>query len=226
LGPVVDDLRASGEVRLPSEAELCRRLEVDRPVLHRLLLSLSREGHIYQIRGKGWFLQPDKLEIPVARHNSYTANMVQAHRTPHSEVLGLDQVQAGVGDFWPRPEAWLWVLDFRRYDGNLAFSLARVHLPVDQTPGLNRRLGKDVSLYKVLTEAYGILPARQRSWCEAVPADTIVSDALAVPLGAPLLKVTHQATWNGVPFEHTVNYLRADAVRVRIDLASVAEEPR
>jgi len=226
LASLVDDHRARGEPKLPTESELCRRLEVDRYQLHRLLQTLSRDGVVYQVRAKGWFLQPDKLEIPVARHNSYTANMVSQNRVPRSEVLGIDQVQAGEGDFWPDPAAWLWVLDFRRYNGPLAFSLARVQLPVESTPGLNRLLGADTSLYGVLRSHWGIAPDRQRTWCEAVAADTIVADALAVPVGCPLLRVTHEALWDGRPFEQTVNYLRADACRVRFDLVDATEEPR
>lgn len=226
LGPLVDELRSRGESKLPSEAELCRQLEIDRYQLHRLLQTLSRDGILYQVRSKGWFLQTDKIDIPVARHNSYTANMLRQNKVPRSEVLGLDQVQAGEGDFWADPMAWLWVLDFRRYNGPVAFSLARVQIPVALTPGLGRRVGKDLSLYKILGDSYGIRPERQRTWCEAVAADTIVADALGVPVGAPLLKITHQAHWAGLPFEHTVNYLRADSCRVRIDLAAVSEEPR
>jgi GntR family transcriptional regulator len=226
LGTLVDECRLQGEPKLPTESELCRRLSVDRYHLHRLLQTLSRDGLVYQVRGKGWYLQAEKLEIPVARHNSYTANMKQQNRVPRSEILGVDQVCAGEGEFWSLKDPWLWVIDFRRYVGPLAFSLARVSLPVDLTPGLNRHLGPDVSLYTVLQAQYGILPDRRRTWCEAVAADTIVADALAVPLGCPLLRVTHEALWQGQPFEQTVNYLRADAARVRFDLVNPTEEPR
>lgn len=217
LGLVLDEVRGRGETRLPSEAELCRRLEVDRPRLHRLLQTLSREGVLNQVRSKGWFFSAPKLEIPVARHNSYTANMVEQKKRPRSEVVGMDQEKVG--------DEWFWVLDFRRYDGELAFSLARVKLPVVLTPGLNLHLGRDISLYKTLETRYGIRPVRQHTWCEAVAADPVVAAALDVPLGSPLLKTTHEANWEGRPFEHTVNFLRADACRVRIDLATVEEEP-
>ena len=216
LGLILDEVRSRGETRLPSEAELCRRLEVDRPRLHRLLQTLSREGSLNQVRSKGWFFSSPKLEIPVARHNSYTANMVDQKKRPRSEVLGIDQEKVG-GD-------WFWVLDFRRYDGDLAFSLARVKLPVALTPGLNLHLGRDVSLYKTLETQYRIRPERQHTWCEAVAADPVVAEALSVPLDSPLLKTTHEAHWAGKPFERTVNFLRADACRVRVDLALVEEE--
>jgi len=215
LGLVLDEVRGRGETRLPPEAELCRRLEVDRPRLHRILLTLSREGVVSQVRSKGWFFPAVKLEIPVARHNSYTANMVDQNKQPRSEVLGIDQVQTG--------GQWFWVLDFRRFDGPLAFSLSRVRLPLAPTPGLNLHLGPDVSLYLTLEKQYGIRPERRHTWCEAVAADPVVSEALEVAVGSPLLKTTHEAWWAGVPFEHTVNYLRADACRVRVDLA--VEEP-
>lgn len=215
LALVLEALRHQGETRLPSEAELCRRLEVDRARLHRLLQTLSREGVLKQVRSRGWFCPSPKLEIPVARHNSYTANMVEQKKRPRSEVLGIDQVQEG---------EWWWVLDFRRYDGDLAFSLARVKVPVALTPGLNLFLGRDVSLYHTLESQYGIRPERRHTWCEAVAADLVVAEALDVPLGAPLLKTTHEAHWAGRPFEHTVNFLRADACRIRVDLALVEEE--
>lgn len=227
LGLVIDEVRALGETKLPPEAELCRRLEVDRSRLHRLLQVLSREGLVHQIRSKGWFFPAPKLEIPVARHNSYSANMVDQNKSPRSEVLGIDQTP---GDdppppgFFPPDGPRIWVLDFRRYDGDLAFSLARTRLPVDLTPGLNLHLGRNLSLYQALEREYGIRPQRRHTWCEAVAADPVVADALGVPVGSPLLKTTHRAVWKDRPFEHTVNFLRGDACRVRIDLAAVEVE--
>lgn len=168
------------------------------------------------MRSKGWFFPAPKFDIPVARHNSYTANMVEQKKQPRSEVLGIDQVQT--------EGRWFWVLDFRRYDGDLAFSLARVRLPQDLTPGLNLHLGRDVSLYQTLEREYGIRPERRHTWCEAVAADPVVAAALEVAVGSPLLKTTHEAWWAGASFENTVNFLRADACRVRVDLAVVEEE--
>ncbi len=216
LGLVLDEVRDRGESRLPSEAELCRRLEVDRPSLHRLLQALSREGVVHQVRSRGWFFPGPKFEIPVARYNSYTANMLEQKRRPRSEVLGIDQVQ--------QDDRWFWRLDFRRFDGELALSLARIRLPLDLTPGLNRHLGPDVSLYQTLEREYGIRPERRRTWCEAVAADPAVAQTLEVPVGFPILKTTHEADWQGQPFEHTVNFLRSDSCRVRVDLAVVEEE--
>ena len=227
LDLVLDEVRARGEVKLPAEAELCRRLEVDRPRLHRLLLGLSREGVVHQVRSKGWYFPAPKLDIPVARHNSYTANMVQQQKSPRSEVLGIDQTPADdppPQGFFPVGGPRLWVLDFRRYDGDLAFSLARVRLPVELTPGLNLHLGRNRSLYQALEREFGVRPERTHTWCEAVAADPLVAEALAVPAGTPLLKTTHQAVWKGRPFEHSVNFLRADACRVRVDLSGVEVE--
>lgn len=225
LNLVLDEVRGRGESKLPSESELCRRLEVERPLLHRLLLSLGREGVLTPVRHKGWFLPREKLEIPVARHNSYTANMVEQRRKPRSEVVEVDLRVDSCGGFFA-PGTRVWTLVFRRYDGALAFSLARVHLPFEATPALNLHLGRDVSLYQTLEREYGIRPQRLCTWCEAVAADPVVAEALGVPVGSPLLKATHQACWEGQPFEHTVNLLRADASRLRIDLAQVEEEAR
>jgi len=216
LGLLLETLKGQGEVRLPPETELCRRLEVDRARLRSLLQTLSREGVLNHVRSKGWYFSTPKLEIPVARHNSYTANMRDQHQRPRSEVLGIDQEGADQGR--------LWVLDFRRYNGDLAVSLARVKVPVRLTPGLNLHLGRNVSLYQTLEAQYGIRPERRHTWCEAVAADPVVAEALEVPLGSPLLKTTHQADWAGEPFEQTTNFLRADACRIRVDLAVVEEE--
>lgn len=229
LSLVLEQVREGGSERLPSEAELCRRLEVGRPALHRVLLGLEREGSLHQVRRKGWYFPAPKLEIPVGPHNSYTANMLRQNRRPHSELLGIDQGPADDPEpagFFPRGSGRLWFLDFRRYDGDLPLSLARVRLPVDLTPGLNRHLGADVSLYLVLERDYGIRPVRRSTWCEALAADPETAAALQVTPASPLLKTTHQALWQGRPFEHTVNLLRGDASRVRVDLVEPADPSR
>ncbi len=101
-----------------------------------------------------------------------------------------------------------------------------MRLPVDLTPGLNLHVGRNLSLYQALEREYGIRPERRHTWCEAVAADPAVADALGVTVGAPLLKTIHQAVWKEQPFEHTVNFLRADMCRVRVDLATFEEENR
>ena len=227
LGRVVsllDESRTPGRSKLPSESEISRRLDLDRAQVHRLLQVLAREGTVYAVKGHGWYFQQPKLEIPVARHNSYTANMIKLSKVPRSELIGVDQVRAGESDWWTDPQDWLWELDFRRYDGNLAFSLARIQVPVRVAPGLQRLLSINPSLYGALKEQFGIVPNRRRTWCESVAADDNVGESLGVPVGTPLLRVTHHAEWDGEPIEKTVNYLRGDACRVRFDLADGQEE--
>ncbi|MFF3500142.1 FadR/GntR family transcriptional regulator [Streptomyces sp. NPDC003247] len=73
--------------RLPSEAELCRTLEVSRPVLREALRALQTMGLTVSRTGKGTFVIADTVEDPT--FGDYTAgDLMEARRHVEVPVAG------------------------------------------------------------------------------------------------------------------------------------------
>jgi len=224
LEDLVVALKNKGEQRLPSEACLARQFGVDRFRLRRILSMLGRDGRIYAIRNRGWFIQEDKLDFMVRRHTSYSASMKEARTAPHQLVRSIDMINAHghLADFFAVGDQalLLWVIDYVRFRDNLPLSLSRVHLRCDLTPRLNLFLQDDASLYQALLAHYKLVPERRRTYCEAVAADDETASVLCVAQGAPLLKTTGLVYHGQTPLEYTVTLIRPELCRIRFDMPS------
>jgi GntR family transcriptional regulator len=97
-------------------------------------------------------------------------------------------------------------------------------MPAQELPGLlEQPLGG--SLMDILTDQYGIAPARAVERIELVLASREEAGMLGVKAGAPLLSVERTA-WarTGSPFEYSVDLFRGDRTRIITHTTGSARE--
>ncbi|MGH3487455.1 MAG: GntR family transcriptional regulator [Actinopolymorphaceae bacterium] len=211
--------------RLPSERDLCTRLNVSRVTLRRALTQLADDGLLAPSHGRGWYVAVEPVGEPANVLLSFSA-MARAQRlTPSSKVLAqqirpadLDEAQQlGVA---PGAE----VLDLRRLRmlDDLPVALDRSRVPVATAPGLAAHDFSRGSLYAALTEA-GVTPQRADYSVEAVPADAEQARLLDLEPGQPLLS-TRQVTFaaDGRVIELGGIIYRGDRYRFRATLLAPA----
>ncbi len=183
--------------RLPSERELCTRLNVSRVTLRRALTGLADDGLLAASHGRGWYVAAERVGEPANVLMSFSA-MAQSQRlTPSSKVLSqvirpahLDEAQElGVA---PGAE----ILDLRRLRmlDNLPVALDRSRVPLAVAPDITGFDFAHGSLYAALTAA-GAAPQRADYNVEALPADDEQAALLDLEPGQPLL-VTSQLTYS------------------------------
>lgn len=219
-GQIGDGTFAPGG-RLPVEAELAARFGVNRLTVRQALAELARAGAIRTVHGRGSYVaeRPYRFRVGAAEP-SIVALMrlgamdveqhLVAHRIvtpsdlpeppslPDEELLRLDTVVRVEGEAWSRDTTWL---SAARFSG----------VPAVWTP--------QTSLTGLLLGAYGI--TLRRSWRRhsAEPATAQDAEALAVPLGTPLLVLTGANTdSDGAPLSQVHRRTRGDRIEYVVDL--------
>lgn len=81
--------------RLPTEAALASRFEVNRHTLRRAMGALQAEGLVRVEQGRGTYVQEAVIDYPVGRRTRFSEIVIGADREPHSERLRAVTVPAG-----------------------------------------------------------------------------------------------------------------------------------
>lgn len=215
---------ATGELRsgepVPSEHQLCSAYGVSRGTVRQALAALRAEGAIGGGRGKPPVVRTPILTQDFAELVSFSAWAAALGRTPGQRTLELAR----------RPASARAVDALRLADGEPVVELLRVRL-LDSEPVMVERtcfverLGRLLfdfdldggSIYAHL-RSHGADLARARQTLDAVAATEQDAELLAVPPGAPLLRVRRSTTdADGEPLEWSDDRYRGDAMSFTLE---------
>jgi len=173
-----------------SERELAKIHSVSLMTARHALAGLEREGIVERRRGAGTFVAPPKIHFN--KLMSYTEHMASRGLAPRSRVLAAKmvehQVEVAARLGLPATSSLVKV-DRLRLTGEEPFALESCYLPGPEFAGLvTAPLGKS-SLFATLQHDYGVELAYADEEVDATPADAHNAELLAVPRGAPLLRI-------------------------------------
>jgi GntR family transcriptional regulator len=173
-----------------SERELAKIHSVSLMTARHALAGLEREGIVERRRGAGTFVAPPKIHFN--KLMSYTEHMASRGLAPRSRVLSAKmvehQVEVAARLGLPATSSLVKV-DRLRLTGEEPFALETVYLPGEEFRGLaTAPLGKN-SLFATLQHDYGVELAYADEEVDATPADAHNAELLALPRGAPLLRI-------------------------------------
>ena len=221
---------AAGEA-LPSESELCERLEVSRPTLRAAVDELIDEGILVRRQGRGTFTSPRKIAQPLAP----SAGVGNSFRVPLSEgvwesrTLEFERRSAGARlgralQVSPS-EPIVRVRRLRIVDG-APLVVERLHVPDHFVPGITAADFESGSFYQLLHTRYGITMSRAAQSIEATVTDDQESAVLEVPPYSPalLFDVTTRDTLDRI-IEYTRAIYRGDRYRIDSDLVFATTSP-
>jgi len=173
-----------------SERELAKIHSVSLMTARHALAGLEREGIVERRRGSGTFVAPPKIHFN--KLMSYTEHMSSRGLAPRTRVLSskIIEHQLEIAARLGLPAAsHLVKIDRLRLTGDDAFALETCYLPAPEFAGLTSApLGK-ASLFGTLQHDYGVELAYADEEVDATPADAHNAELLAVPRGAPLLRI-------------------------------------
>jgi GntR family transcriptional regulator len=190
--------------RLPPERELAAEHGVSRMTVRQALQTLESRGLLRRSIGRsgGSFVAQPKLERDLGTFSGL------------SEQLRRQGVEAGARVVSAREvDSELEIVRVRLADGE-PFALERSRFPADRFAGL---LDLDLtgSLYDLLAEHFDAAPVRAVERIEPVLADAGEAEALALPVGAPLMLVDRTAyDDDGLVVETARDVFRGDRTRI------------
>lgn len=201
---------------LPTERALSERFSTSRATVRQALQELAAEGRVVRIQGKGTFVLPPKVTVPL-QLTSHTEAMRRRDMAPASRVLEVVEVDAsedvarhlglGVGEPVVR------ISRLRLGDGD-PMAIENVHLVAASVPHVAERMHDWTSLYELLREGYGIVPVRATQTIESAVASPAEARLLATDTGAPLMMLTRTSfDADDTAVEYTTSLYRGDRYR-------------
>ena len=215
---------SSGELAvgdlLPSEAELCRAMNISRNTVRQAIGELEEEGLVVRKRGKGTFVADPNARAKCVRY-SFTTEISSMGKIPSSTMVDF-------GIEVPPPEV---SRKMQLQEGTKVYCFTRVrnvdgepliletsYYPQYIYPNLTRELVQTHSIYSLLYHV-GITPAAAEDTYEAVVLDEVRANLLGVPQGS--CAFYHQRrtrTEDGRIYEYTCSYIRADRVTLDVHM--------
>lgn len=208
---------------IPTERELAKALSTSRTTVRQALVDMVAEGRLVRRQGAGTFIAEPKTSWPL-HLASFTEQAVANRYVASTTLLSASSVRA-TGEVASR-------LGLR--DGRAAFRIERLRLADGQPiaveasylsavrfPHLTRLIRKNDSLYALLREHFGVVPARAEEFISTSPAPPREARLLSVETGAPMLvRGRHSLDGDDAPIEWVTSWCRGDRVTLVADLVA------
>jgi GntR family transcriptional regulator len=175
--------------QLPTERELSDEFGVSRVTVRRAIASLTADGLVYAIQGRGTFVASSRLAEPPNMLLSFHELVASAHVTVGAQPLRVDTRAATLDEadvFGIAPGAPLFELVRLRTLDELPVAIDSTTLPLAVDPDLPGLDWSQESLYARLA-AVGHAPVAADYAVEARGADARVAQLLGTSPGSPVL---------------------------------------
>ncbi len=207
--------------KIPSENELSKDYELSRMTVRAVLTRLVEHGLLYRVPGKGTFVAEKKNIITplpfMGIREQLEGQGVQINTTVlRNERVQLTERVANILNVPVGSEVHL--VERLRYIGDETLSAHRSYLKLDGTMLIENpeRLVND-QLCVILEDSYQIRPTLIKETLESVYATTKLSKKLNVDDTYPLLHLKDYKYVNGVIFEYSEVYIKADKIKLSFE---------
>jgi len=212
---------------LPSEEVISDRLGVSRMTARQALKSLCNLGVAYSQRGKGTFVSGIKLEKNVRQVQSFSEEMEARGARPHSKLISFDVVPAGeeaAEALHLAPEEKLIRLRRVRVADSVPMGVESTCLPLQLCPDLHKKFDPRTSLYRALSQVYGIHITQADEVIEAGLASSEEARLLRIRKGSPVFLFTRTSyVESGRPVEHVKSTFRGDRYKITNRLGQLSK---
>lgn len=200
---------------IPTERELAERFATSRTTVRQAIAELVVDGRLERRQGRGTFVAQPKL-MQVRPLTSFSQDLQSEGWRPGSviiEVSGREATGEVPEKLGVAPGAPVHRVErLRTVDGRpIAHETAHIPGPL---PDLEAELVSRGSLYRTMSDAYGMEIATVEDVIETVLADPVEANLLDVDTGLPILLI-HRTAWDagGRVLEWTRSAFRGDRFR-------------
>ncbi|WP_054948609.1 GntR family transcriptional regulator [Numidum massiliense] len=208
---------------LPSERELSAQFHISRVTVRQALSGLVSEGILTREHGKGTFVAERKI-VQGQRLLSFSEDMRTRGMAPgatvidvcvHYEVpLEIRTILCGEEEGGP-----ILSVERLRLADRQPMCIEKSHLPLNRFPGLETVDLTNKSLYRTLTETYGIRLAKAKQTVEVALPSEREAALLEIGCDVPVFCFKH-ITYDhqGQPFEYALSVYRGDRYQLHTDV--------
>lgn len=222
---ILDRLQ-SGELRpgdkLPSERDLCTETGINRNTVRHALMLLQREGEIYRLDRRGWYVNSIRLVYDPAHHVNFARLAAEQKRTARwttkeAGVIKIDQNKAESSDF----EGFTVGTEVNVME-NIFFldgqkvAYTKNYLHSERLKGIIPKT-RDRAMTQVIEKEYGIKLIQRDLIIRPQFHSREISTKLDVPPGSPgmyIRRIKTDKTTEVLTVEH--EYWRFDAIELRV----------
>ena len=228
---LLQDIR-SGRLKagkpLPSEEVISKRLRVSRMTARQALKSLCSLGVAYSQRGKGTFVSEIKLEKNFRQVQSFTEEMEARGSRPHSKLISSEVVPVGeeaAEALRLSPDEKVIRIRRVRVADALPMGVETTCLPQSLCPDLLDKFDPRTSLYRTLSQGYGIHIVQADEVVEAGLANSEEARLLGVSKGSPVFLFTRTSyVQGGQAVEYVKSTFRGDRYKITNRLGQPGNE--
>ena len=182
--------RLAPGARLPTEAQLAARFDVNRHTVRRALEHLVRAGRVRVEQGRGAFIADDLLDYEISARTRFSERIRRLNRVPDGTVLRLRELAAPAGPaaaLGVAEGAPLVMLERIGLADEVPISLADHYFPAEHLPGIADALARLPTITDALRAA-GVADYIRRSTRVTARMPTPAeAEHLRVPRTRPLI---------------------------------------
>ncbi|SAL03872.1 phosphonate metabolism transcriptional regulator PhnF [Caballeronia ptereochthonis] len=209
------------EGRLPSEAELAKRFDVNRHTVRRAMLRLAATGLVSVEQGRGTFVQPGAIDYQIGRRTRFTENLRRQKHTSAGVVLSSERVKADpivAKALGVRAGTLVYQIETRHDSDGIPMTYARNWYPAarfsDLPAAIEAAGGMSAALEKFGVKDY----TRKWSRIGSVLPSSDVARRLQINRQQPVLWVENvDVDEQGVPIKYGITHFAADRVQLMVE---------
>lgn len=216
---ITDGLYRPGD-KLPTEAALSLRFDVNRHTVRQALASLIETGTLYSRRGSGVFVTARPTDYALGRRVRFHQNVLNSGRTPSRRITRLETRPASPAEARALalpPGTPVHVIEgISLADGQPLAAFCSI-FPAERFPDLLKVMEGQSSVTQALA-ACGLSDyTRSETRLTARLADSLQANALQVQPGSPILRSTAvNVDGNGQSVEYGLTWFAGDRVTLTV----------
>lgn len=206
--------------RLPNEATLAARFEVNRHTLRQAVQALVREGHLRVVHGSGTYVRELVLDYALQRRTRMSENVAQAGERAKRELLSHERRVAGewAGPLKVPAGSEVEILHTRASIRGRPVGICTAAYPCPRLSGMADAFKAGGVITQALKQLGVADYVRVRSTISTRLPTPAEADALARPVTQPVLVVQYvNADLDGKPVEAATTLFAADAVQLTVE---------